>query len=274
MGHRGQYRRRKGLSLDGSVPGVEFNRPRGDYAVPPGLERAVEHHRPHAEYDPINAQYATDPGYGTPDPWDAIELDPRTPLLRFEPLRPEFPPRETCGYHRCLMTPELSERIWADVLARRGDLDRPDPIPIDHDTRASLGPIGPNFDSVGPSPIEDPVPNTPNTPYMMEGGFPEPLGMFDSPAIREPMAPAPMDMLSEMPMPEMPVPEIVAPDPVDAMPEPIVPMDPSGPNLEQIIEQFEPMPPMAPPDPYALMNQQFNQQMQLLDPFNLPGPMG
>lgn len=46
-------------------------------------------------------------------------------------------------------------------------------------------------------------------------------------------------------------------------------------SLDALVEQMmpEPAPPPEMPDPYMLMQQQFNQQMQMMDPFNMMGPM-
>ena len=48
-------------------------------------------------------------------------------------------------------------------------------------------------------------------------------------------------------------------------------------TLDSIVEQLAPEPAMPQPeepDPYQLMNQAFDQQMQMMDPFNMMGPLG
>lgn len=87
----GSFRSRKKLSLDGSVPGIEYNRYHGGYnrSVFEG-QRLASSPQPQQMYDPDPGQMeVSDPSYNGYH-WQAWQ--PKTPELRFEPVdQPHFP---------------------------------------------------------------------------------------------------------------------------------------------------------------------------------------
>jgi hypothetical protein len=111
-----RYRKRKQISLDGSVPGIDSSRPRGDYVSadlgPWGL--------PPREYvGPLPQEYEPHPGFAQFPETDYETYAPQmprhlTPMLRDpgpEPVPPEPMPR----YNDCLMTDELFAEAMADA---------------------------------------------------------------------------------------------------------------------------------------------------------------
>ena len=132
----GNHRSRKKLSLDGSVPGVEYNRARGDY-----VELPVNFGRPGsapADYlGPVPQDYRPHPGFtdSCRPEYEQYEWGMHqhpTPPLR-APL-PELPGVDRPpSYNDCLMTNELFEQTMEECTARA---EIPEPIPVDHDVRA------------------------------------------------------------------------------------------------------------------------------------------
>ena len=110
-----RHRKRKQISLDGSVPGVESGRPQGDYVTadlgPWGL-------LPRAYVGPSPQDYEPHPGFAQVPDAEYETYDPglphhRTPMLRDpgpEPVRSESVP----NYDDCRMTDPLLERALAD----------------------------------------------------------------------------------------------------------------------------------------------------------------
>lgn len=130
------HRKRKQISIDGTVAGIDFNRARGDYA-----ELPVNFGRPGsapADYlGPMPQDYRPHPGFtdsSRPEyeqyEW-GMQQHPTPPLRAPLPELPEVerPP----NYNACLMTNELFEQAMQECVAYP---DIPEPIPVDHDVRA------------------------------------------------------------------------------------------------------------------------------------------
>lgn len=304
--HGNISRRRRQNALDGSVPGVHYKRfIRGSHpagtATPADLtQRFVRIDLPHQseEYDPVRAEYATSPGYDTPDPWDAISLEHLTPRLLLDPpdLSRPLEPRSP-SYRNSLAFSRLVDAVVHEVRDLR-EAGEPVPEKLAELYETVMGP--------GAHSVE-----------LHVGGFAGPMGAMD--VHRTTTNPLPDPALDELaiqmtslPAVEMaidglleaPVPGYEAATPgthIDAMPlgvsylteeagpsaEPSLvqeaPMmdapgqagDAQPMTLEALVEQMMPesAPPPEMPDPFMLMQLQFNQQMQMMDPFAPPGPM-
>jgi hypothetical protein len=88
-------------------------------------------------------------------------------------------------------------------------------------------------------------------------------------------APGMFDSLSQMDAPPEPVVDPPQPPGQSDLDDPM--MDVQGPTLDTLVDQLMPEPALPQPeepDPYLLMNQAFDQQMQMMDPSNMPGPPG
>lgn len=268
-------RRSKKLSLDGRVPGVHYGRHlRGaGYADGGNLAGRVPlpEGTPAKEYDPVRAEYPTAPGYDPPDPWDAIELEPRTP-----PIRIEFPHRlpRAVQYRDARMTEAFFDAVL-DRFADRPQLQAiSEQIPIDHNVRVTQPLTMDEAMAIedqprtGPEPIMDDVMTIPSSALVATEAEVA-LAIDDAISlVPETESPVALGAPADIPMPDL---DSMAPEPLDAMP------DPFAMTLDTLVEQMMPEPAMPQPeepDPYLLMNQAFDQQMHMMDPFNMMGPMG
>lgn len=122
-----RYRKRKQISLDGSVGGLEHHRLRGEYAAadigPWGLPpQAYEPHPglaqfPESEYEAYQGEMVA------PLPTPPIRLNAPSPA-NVEP---------SPDYDACLMTDELYLQAMREV---NGQPAPQEPVPFDHDVRA------------------------------------------------------------------------------------------------------------------------------------------
>lgn len=266
-----QYRGRKKRSLDGSVPGVNYSRyHRGAHYA--GMSQASDlsarlthGHIPHqtSDYDPLDPEYPTVPGYGVPDPWDAICLDHRMPPIRFEP-GPFAPFPRAPTYRRSVEFAEMVDELIEEVRELRA-AGQPVPAELAALYESVTSPTIPDSEGSSLGPLtEDEVAGP-----AVEVGPHVPDPVLDQLAME--MTSVPMTDATVAPSSLMPEPAAMelgpTLDPLESMAGPM--------SLEALVEQMapEPMPPPEEPDPYMLMQQQFNQQMQMMDPFNMPGPM-
>lgn len=106
------YRRSKRLSLDGSVPGLQYSRMRGGkhYATAPvsfGFSGQDF-------YDPVHAAYEyPDPDYDPAPAWFEGMHIPRTPFIRF-PMQREHHRQfnQPVQYEDSLLTPEMTQQLF------------------------------------------------------------------------------------------------------------------------------------------------------------------
>ncbi len=265
------HRRRKQLSLDGLVPGIEYGRYQGgaQYASISGNSGRVAGGpagRPAEEYDPITAVYPTAPDYEQPDPRDAIAFEPRTPQLRFEP-RPRSP--EAISYDDAPMNEALFQHAMDGVVTSMERFEAPEQIPADHDVR--LNPVlldGPYWSDIETPEIASEALGTSyadlltGSPGLMADHGAAPEEFF--PGLEALVDPAGMSATT----PEMPMYDDAA------MPGPGA----TTPSLDELVAQIDPHPAMPepmPPDPIHEQYDAFDQQMQqLMNPFGMPGPFG
>ena len=109
-------RKRKQISLDGSVAGIEYGRPRGDYVTadpgPWGLPPKEFVGPSPQDYEPhLGVAQFPEAEYETYDPGMPHHLTPMIRDLVPEPVRPEFVP----DYDDCRMTDPFLERALADA---------------------------------------------------------------------------------------------------------------------------------------------------------------
>lgn len=171
--YQGGHRSRKKLSLDGSVPGIEYNRHHGGYNRSP-FDGQLHIDRPHPQqvYDP-------DPGRPDfPEPlYEQYQCDMphhQTPPLRFELPEIEIPAAKCPpNYNDCLITEDSFQQAMRECI---GELP-PEPIPADHDVRATGIMVGPGFldDVVDDALRDDPVQEMASAlEQQMEAQFAEP----------------------------------------------------------------------------------------------------
>ena len=297
-------RRRRQNAVDGSVPGTSpprFHRGAHFAGAPSPADltaRMVRVDLPHPseEYDPVHSEYPDTPAYDPPEPWDAISLENPTPPLRLDP--PELSGPRPPSYRRSVAFARRIEPLIQRFLELRA---AGEPIPIDlanlYDAFKAAEPrildsYGIGASPISPSPID--VGPDPGVPSMIDPSldalalemttFPmeemathqvqERSAAGIGPVTFEPSA-GPMEMnLLDMAEAMMP-----GAEPPSAMEAPMmIPSDPivdsPAMTLDALVEQMmpEPSPPPEEPDPFMLMQLQFNQQMQMMDPFNMPGP--
>ena len=296
-------RRRRQNAVDGSVPGTSpprFHRGAHYSGTPkPGdlADRVVRVDLPHPskEYDPVHPEYPDTPGYEPPDPWDAISLENPTPPLRLDwPERPEWLP----SYSRSVAFARTIAPLIQEFLELRA---AGEPIP------AHLAQLYDSFnaskpqvvDSVAAGVMPDPLsptispeafippmpgPELDELAIQMTGIPVEEMATDQLPQVfalgSDPAMPGLNAGTTEMSLTDMAEAMMPAADPPSSMDAPM--MDLPGPigdspamTLDAIVEQLmpEPAPPPEEPDPFMLMQNQFNQQMHLMDPFNMQGPM-
>jgi len=298
-------RRRRQNALDGSVPGVHYNRfirgshPAGTPTPADLTQRFVQIDLPHPskEYDPVHAEYPTSPEYDVPDPWDAISLENPTPRLRLDP--PELSGPRPPSYRRSVAFARRIEPLIQQFLELRA---AGEPIPIDlanlYESFKAAEPRILNSDVVGASPMSlspiDVGPD-PGVPSMIDSSL-DALAFEMTTLAMEAMAthqvqetaaagigqvtlepsagPTEMSLLdmAEAMMPAAAQPSLMEAPMLDTS-DPIG--DSPAMTLDALVEQMMPesAPPPEMPDPYMLMQLQFNQQMQMMDPFAPPGPM-
>jgi len=298
-------RRRRQNTQDGSVPGASpprFYRGAHFAGTPSPADLAarmvrVDLPHPFNEYDPVHPEYPEAPGYEAPEPWNAISLENTTPPLRLDP--PELSGPRPPSYRRSVAFARRIEPLIQQFLELRA---AGEPIPIDlanlYDAFKAAEPRILESDAIGaspmsPSPID--VGPDPGVPSLIDPSLDalafemitlpmeemathqvqETSAAGIGPVTLEPIA-GPMEM-SLLDMAEAMMPGA---EPPSLMESPM--MDHSDPigaspamTLDALVEQMmpEPAPPPEMLDPFMLMQQQFNQQMQMMDPFNMPGPM-
>jgi hypothetical protein len=297
-------RRRRQNALDGSVPGISYNRflrgshPAGSPTPADLTERLIRIDLPHPtnEYDPVHPQYPEPEGYGPPDPWDAIELGPRMPRFRLDP--PDRPGPRPPTYAQSVAFARMINGLIEQVRDLR---TAGEPVPAHlaeiYDSMLAPRPLGVDADPIGVSPLAQPVAPTPEMGFApLPGPSLDDLAMEMTTMPVVEMASDPLEAmsvfepgpttaalnfdpletnLSELPDALMPTSEPVAsPEgPMSDAPDPIG--DAYAMTLDALVEQMmpEPAPPPEMPDPYMQMEQQFNLHMQMMDPFGPPGPM-
>lgn len=262
-----RYRRQRArLVPNRYVPGLH-------YAGAPGgelVERVSSPGRTREEYDPIHPAYLTVPGYDPPEPWDAIQLEPQTPELRFAPPASEPRPRPV-RYEDLPLDPVLFEQAIDELGSRSRPTDKPEPILIDNDVRfnpPSMGTGGLSDEIAMAVPSTDMVPSNPiPSPLTAEMDTPEALPQFAAELLE------PSSTLD---------PELDAFAMMEAAQEAMLEEQASMPGseaacLDDLVQQLDSGPMMQDPmelDPFKAMDDMFNQQMQMMDPFNMMGPLG
>lgn len=271
-----RYRKKKHLSLDSRVPGVGAMRYRRSYNRAPAGLQGYAHGRPaHAdEYDPVESiEYPTSPSYEPPDFADGPGCCGTTPPERF------LLPNETAGiqekpvdYDTMLITDAIINGIrqdWQEMHDRATGIPQqahPDPGPSQRilDSTIPSSPISGEhdehdltqelFDELMEAAVDQPV--APKD--QPQESSPTEAPAHDPFAIAEAQFDQAMEMMAGVEPSEM--------NPGDALDEP----------LEQIVEQYEPVPPEKRHlDPFGAAAAMFDQQMQMLmDPFMTMGPMG
>lgn len=284
-------RSRRQRSLDGVVQGVHYNRHRhgAHYASPSGTgDVAGRVGTPSSqnpkEYDPIRSEYPSVLGYDTPDPWDAIDLEHPSPRLRLEP--PERTTEPLPSYQRTIA---FAQRVF-ELLQEVRDLRAAgEPIPAElaalYERATGSAPLSESMDTSPSITATSADPELNELAFAMIGMLPGAMGDDSGPAMlvpepetmppeisAEPLKMNPVEMAeATMPAAE---PSMFLEAPMMDLHDPIG--EPQAMTLDALVQQMmpEPAPPPEEPDPYMLMQQQFNQQMQMMDPFNMMGPMG
>ena len=269
-------RRSKKHALDGGVPGVDYTRRRGGkhFAGTPEESdlsgRVAGPPAPHSrdEYDPIRPEYPTAPGYGQPEPWDAIVTGPRMPEPGFDPapFRPPLIRQDRPLSDRVIIDQAIEEvrtlggleerengSLTADMWLRPRSSNSPDSLyAVAPQAETEPAATSPDRPMDHPEPEIDAQPAQP----LVESDALEPPSTIDSRLDGFDMMETAHDAMmgEEASMP-----------------------DGFATTLDSIVEQLAPEPAMPQPeepDPYQLMNQAFDQQMQMMDPFNMMGPLG
>lgn len=324
-----RYRRRKQLSVDGSVPGIAYNRVRRGmtYATPLSLDKVLDRAQRSAGqdpqvYDPWHPMYASNPGYNPPYSPDAPM--PHIPVPPFRLELPPLPPRVRMPRYRdSVLTAEefaiLIDRILdrqpaAEPIERMSiqeamtgirppEVTEPGIAPLDFaQTDHLAGLIAPRANAMEaemPMGIAPPVSHEqvreelaeliqPPMVMMPEPGsacLTESVDMH-SPALSleaivesalhdvafGAMAAHPFAAAEAM----MPMAEaaLQPEQPATSLHEPLEAGHAM--TLDMLVEQLAPEPAIQPPempDPFQLMQHQFDQHMQMMDPFNMMGPM-
>jgi hypothetical protein len=223
------------------------------------------------EYDPVRPEYQENPGYGQPDEWDAIVLEPFVRQPFAHPPGPFSHGPSPVGPNAPVSDLVIINRAIREQLTLAGSED---------------GEHSGLLEDMWLQPCSDVPPNTRYVVALPEGAKPADTSPYlptDFPK-RESDAES-MQPQSELDAVEPPSPLESRLDEFDAieaaqeammgdqasMPEPFAT------TLDGIVEQLAPEPALPQPeepDPYMLMNQAFDQQMQMMDPFNMPGPPG
>ena len=247
-----QYRRRKKLSLDGTVPGIVYNRHHGGHrpasfpidnlARGPAPQDYMCFHpdgyEPHPGeaifFEPDYAPYQADLPHLAPD-----ELHFPAPAFQPEPDQVE--------YDDLLMTDEMLDQVLGEVPYPP---DAVDPVPFDNDVMAEDILMG-----------ED-VSGAPDQILIEDGVAPDEL-------MGEPMAEEELDADAEMLLgPDVEAePSFDVPENLDPLDHDAGAMTPGG--LEQIVDE------LAPPEPDPMLEHMYNEM--LMDPYGMmpfPGPMG
>ena len=324
-----RYRRRKQLSVDGSVPGIVYNRIRRGitYATPLSLDKAMDRAQRSAGqdpqvYDPWHPMYASNPGYNPPYSPDVPM--PHIPVPPFRLELPPLPPRVRMPRYRdSVLTAEefgiLLDRILdrqpaAEPIERmtiqeamtgirppevvEPGIAPPDFAQADH-LAGLIAPRASAMEAELPMGIAPPV-----SPGLMRdelGDLVQPhMAMMPEREIASPAEPAAMhapslsleaiveSALHDVAYGAMEAQPFAAAEAMMPMAEaalqpeqPLMglhePMEPShSMSLDMLVAQLAPEPAIQPPempDPFQLMQHQFDQHMQMMDPFNMMGPM-
>lgn len=134
--------RRKGRSLDGSVPGIHYNQftsgSSGSIPEPFSAQSLAKQVPGHfADYDPAGPVYNfTGPDYQPYDAWSGLPLKP-TPAFRLPPP-PTMPQPEDIDYEACLRRETMIQQILQEA-AENAVTFATDPLePSSHDLLAQL----------------------------------------------------------------------------------------------------------------------------------------
>ena len=191
-----RYRKRKQISVDGSVAGIEYGRPRGEYVTadpgPWGL--------PPKEYvGPSPQDYEPRPGFAQfPEAGYEVYNPPMphhlTPMIRDpgpEPVRPEFMP----DYDDCPMTDPFFERAMADAGIHLSQAEPAEAASLEDLLVSPQFPACDEYLDVGIASMM-----TPDISQEIESAFDQQMQLADAfePPQPEPMQPDPFEEQRQM----------------------------------------------------------------------------
>lgn len=246
-----QFRRRTRTSLVGRIPGTEYGRHRGgtSYLGTPGRLNStggndvVRSPAIANEYDPFDPKYSDSPGYALPDRWDTPHVGSKRLLASVSPILEEPPEDPTPSYAQSVAAGQAVE----DLLERIRDMrEKGEGIPENLATW---------YDSLQRGTLLSPGLHVSEP----EGGLVVAIAVRAGLSRSEG---ASLDQTAEELTHDSP--RMIAFNSPTPNPPEIHALDAWAPPLEQIVDSYKQLPDAIDPD----------RQMQMMDHFNIIGPMG